>query len=271
MRKMISWLSRSALLRRFVQVLRLHRLANWWLSVFPQTRRLPGSGVVYRATRIESIPLAQEMFDKGVLYDRALLPDGFTTFVDLGCNVGYFTCWLAHLADGRKLKGIMLDANPAAVEEARWHAAANKMPDVHGIHGIVGEGKPGDVSEFYVYESNICSTSQMPDVEKMALKGRWEKIQVPSVSIEEHWLKWFGPDARCHVLKIDVEGSEMNFLRSEERFVRLCDSILIEWHKWRVGLDEVREFLSANGFAYVKTIEENEQMGTAFFRRVAGS
>src|SRR5687768_13130777 len=104
MRKFISWLSRSAAARRTVQLLRLHRIANAWLQRHPLIKRLPGSGVIYRATRIESIPLAQEMFDKGGLYDAALLPKDFTAFADLGCNVGYFTCWLAHLASGRKLK-----------------------------------------------------------------------------------------------------------------------------------------------------------------------
>jgi FkbM family methyltransferase len=266
MRKLISRLSRSAWLRRTVQVLRLHTLGNAWLRRFPMVRRLPGSGVVYRATRLESIPLADEMFEKGVLYDATLLPAGFSTFADLGCNVGYFTCWLAHLAQGRKLRGLMLDANPDAVEEARWHAQANGMAEVFGIHGIAGEGRLGGDAEFYLYESNICSTSHVPDTVKMDLKGKWEKIRVPCVSIEEHWRRHFG-DARCHLLKVDIEGSELEFLKAEQSFLTLADSVLVEWHKWRVSLDQVREFLDSQGLAYVKTVEENPQMGTAFFRR----
>src|SRR6185436_20153198 len=266
MRRLITSLSRSAFLRRLVQSLQLHRLGNAWLRKFPLTRRLPGSGVSYRATRLESIPLAVEMFEKGNLYDAALLPNGFTTFADLGCNVGYFTCWLAHLAAGRTLRGLMLDANPQAVEEARWHAQANGMREVFGIHGIAGEGAPGGFAEFFLYESNICSTSHMPDTQQMDLKGKWEKIRVPCVSIEEEWRKHFG-DTRCHVLKIDIEGSELSFLKAEQSFLNLCDSILVEWHKWAVGLDDLRRFLETHGFAFVKTVEENDQMGTAFFRR----
>ena len=102
MRQLITTLSRSAFARRLVQVLRLHKLGNWWLRTFPMIKRLPGSGVIYRATRLESIPLAVEMFEKGNLYDASLLPPHFTTFADLGCNVGYFTCWLMHLAAGRR-------------------------------------------------------------------------------------------------------------------------------------------------------------------------
>ncbi len=265
MRKLISWLSRSAAARRIVQMLRLHRVANAWLRRFPLVKQLPGSGVRYRATRIESIPLAQEMFDKGALYDAALLPEKFTTFADLGCNVGYFTCWLAHLAAGRKLKGLMLDANPHAVADAQWHAQANGMTEVFGVHGIVGAGT-GGAADFYLYESNICSMSELPDTAAMGLTGKWEKISVPHVSVEAEWKKHFG-NTRCHVLKIDVEGSEMNFLRAEESFLPLVDSIIIEWHQWRVSLSDVRAFLEPRGFRYVKTVEENDQMGTAVFAR----
>jgi FkbM family methyltransferase len=266
MGSILATLSRSALLRHAVRRLRLHTLGNAWLRRFPRVRRLPGSGVIYRATRLESIPLAHEMFEKGNLYDAALLPKGLATFADLGCNVGYFTCWLAHLAQGRPLKGIMFDANPQAVEEARWHAQANRLAGVFGVHGILGEASPSGTVDFYLYESNICSTSQLPDLEKMGLKGHWTKIAVPCVSLETEWRKRFG-DTRCHLLKVDIEGSEMNFLKAEEPFLKLTDSVLIEWHKWRVSLEDVRAFLAARGFAYVKTVEENENMGTAFFRR----
>ena len=266
MRRLISSLSRSTVLRRIVRGLRLNRLANWWLHHFPQVKKLPGSGVIYRATRLESIPLAVEMFEKGNLYNAALLPKDFTTFADLGCNVGYFTCWLAHLARGRRLQGLMLDANPEAIKEAQWHARANKLNDVFAVHGIVGESNLSGAVDFYLYESNICSTSQLPDIEKMGLKGKWTKISVPCVNLGKQWRQHFG-DTRCNLLKIDIEGSEMGFLRAEQPFLAHVDSVLIEWHKWRVGFDEVNSFLSAEGFTFVKTVEENEQMGTAFFGR----
>jgi FkbM family methyltransferase len=229
-------------------------------------RQLPGSGVVWRATRLESIPLAHEMFKGGNLYDAALLPKDFLTFADLGCNVGYFTCWLAHLARGRKLKGLMFDANPSAVEEARWHAQFNGLTEVFGINGILGENNPSGVSDFYLYESNICSTSQLPDTEKMGLQGDWTKIPVPIVSLESEWRRHFG-DTRCHLLKIDIEGSEMGFLTAEQSFLNRVDSVVIEWHKWRTQLSMLRELLQAQGLNFVKILDEQPQMGTAFFRR----
>jgi FkbM family methyltransferase len=264
MRRLITSLSRSAFLRRLVKSLRLHSLGNAWLRRFPFLRRLPESGVIYRATRLESIPLSVEMFEKASLYDASLLPAGFSTFIDLGCNVGYFTCWLAHLARGRKLRGLMVDANADAVAEARWHAQANGLADVHGLHGIVGEKGEGGVATFYVYESNICSSSQPPDDPN--LKGKWEKVQVPCIQVEASWRERFG-QTRCDLLKVDIEGSELQFLQAESGFLDSVDALLIEWHKWRVQLPEIETFLHGRGFVRVRILDENETMGTAFFRR----
>src|SRR5216117_3977762 len=157
MRTLLFRLSRSAFARNTARSLRLTKVGNAWLQRFPVVRRLPDSGVIYRATRLESIPLAVEMFERN-LYDAALLPPDFSTFADLGCNVGYFTCWLAHLAPERKIKGLMIDANPDAVKEAEWHARANGWSNVHALNGIVGEQSPTGSVDFYLYESNICST-----------------------------------------------------------------------------------------------------------------
>ena len=266
MTDLVARLSRSAVARRFVQLLQLHKLANFGLRHFPLKKRLPGSGVIYRATRLESIPLAKDMFEKGNLYDATLLPYNFSTFADLGCNVGYFTCWLAHLARGRQLRGLMLDANPDAIREARWHAEANQMSEVFGVNSIVGEGAPGQSAEFFLYESNICSTSHLTEEARKEMKGTWTKISVPCISIAELWQQRFG-DTRCHLLKIDIEGSELNFLKNEAAFLGRVDAILIEWHTWGATLEQIKTFLTAQHFSYVKTIEESEKMGTAFFQR----
>lgn len=265
MRKFLFRLSRSAPARTMGRTLRLTKLANWWLRRFPLTRRLPRSGVIYRARRIESIPLAVEMFERN-FYDANFLPKGFSTFADLGCNVGYFTCWLAHLTNNRPLKGLMIDANPDAVAEAKWHAQANGWAQVYPLNGILGEQSNKPFVDFFLYESNICSTSSLEQMEALGLKGRWTKIQVPCLSLGKEWRKRFASE-RCHFLKVDIEGSEMGFLRGEAGFLEQVDAVLIEWHKWRVQLSDVQSFLEARGFALAKILDEGEQMGTAFFSR----
>jgi FkbM family methyltransferase len=265
MRRLIFKLSRSAFARNLARHLQFTKIANWWLKRHPVIRQVPDSTVVYRATRLESIPLAVEMFEKN-LYEASLLPEGFSTFADLGCNVGYFTCWLGHLANDRKIKGLMIDANPEAVQDAQWHASANSWTEVFGLNGVVGCLGGQKTTDFYVYESNICSTTSIKDIETMGLKGKWTKISVPCLQLGPVWREKFG-DSRCHLLKIDIEGAELDFLRAEPSFLRQVDSILVEWHKWRVTLDDVNSFLRSQGFTLIKILEESAEMGTAFFLR----
>jgi hypothetical protein len=57
----------------------------------------------------------------------------------------------------------------------------------------------------------------------------------------------------------------LNFLKTDRPIVSQSrGSILLEW--WRVSLDEVQAFLTTQSFSLVKVLEENDQMGTAYFR-----
>jgi FkbM family methyltransferase len=265
MRKLLFRLSQSALARNTARTLRVTKLGNAWLRRFPVVKRLPQSGVIYRASRLESIPLAVEMFERN-LYDATLLPRDFSTFADLGCNVGYFSCWLAHLAKGRQLKGLMVDANPDAVAEATWHVQANGWTGVQALNGIIGEHSDKGFVDFYLYESNICSTSSTEQMQSLGLKGEWKKIQVPCLTLSTEWQKRFDT-LRCNLLKIDIEGSELSFLKAEAGFLDQVDTILVEWHTWRVTLKEIVDFLQQRGFGLRKVLDESPDMGTAFFSR----
>ncbi len=255
--------SRSTVARRIAIGLGLHKVGNLWLRFFPAIKQLP-SGIKYRASRLESIPLAVEMFAEKSLYQADLLPKDFTTFADLGCNVGYFTCWLADLAQPRKLRGLAIDANAETLKDVQWHVEANALNEVFPAYGIVGESSDTGYTDFYVYESNICSTRYSSEMKE--LKGRWETVRVPCINVEAEWNKHFG-DARCHVLKIDIEGSELKFLRNKPSFLKRCDCAFVEWHKWAVEFGQLKAILDESGFKYYKILDEGERMGTAFFRR----
>jgi FkbM family methyltransferase len=265
MRKLILRLTGSTTIRKAVKFLRLHLLVNWWLRRFPVVKTLPGSGIRYRARRVESLALSVEMFDKGALYSIPDMPEVIRTFADLGCNVGYFTCWLCHQLKSTQLKGLMADANADAVEEAQWHVTTNNLRNVHVLHGLVGTRGKGGQASFFVHTSNVCSTAAPLDV-SLGEANTWTQVQVPCVSIEENWRKHFGNEA-CDLLKIDIEGSEMDFFRNETDFLRRVKMILIEWHKWRVSLGEIEEFLSKEGFSLKSILHEDAGLGTAIFAR----
>ena len=261
--KLIRRLSSITLLRKAARILRLHKVANLHLHCFPIVKKLPG-GVTYRARWVESVLLSQQMLENGGMYPGSKLPTNVERFVDLGCNVGYFACWLAELSGGRALKGLMIDANKEVVKEANWHAQANHWKEVFVVQGVAGERSASGETDFYLYWSNYCSsTTRNP-----SLNGPWKRTRVPCIDVGELWRQKFG-DARCHLLKVDIEGSEMDFLKVEQQFLGLVDAILLEWHKWRVKLPEVEALLSASGFKLDEIFDENELAGTCLFRRVA--
>ena len=264
MRKVVASLSRSALLRRTAKTLRLHEVANAFLRRHPTIKELPGNGIIYRATRLESIPLAVEMLEKGALYPHDVVPSPLVSFADLGCNVGYFTCWLAQQR-GRALKGIMVDANPEVVKEAQWHAEVNSLSNVHVYHGIAGT--TGASADFYLYDSNICSASQplaeaLPD-----LKGDWKKISVPALNIGKIWRERFG-DLPCDLLKLDIEGSELQFLQLEAEFLKRVKVMIAEWHSWGTTKDAFVKELEQQGFRLNRILEDSPTMGTLVVSRI---
>ena len=196
------------------------------------------------------------------MYPKSKLPAGVERFVDLGCNVGYFACWLAELAGARPIKGLMVDANPAVVEEAGWHARANRWNEVFIVHGIAGKRSESGQAHFYLYWSNYCSaTTRNP-----SLSGPWKRTSVPCLDVGELWRQKFG-SARCQLLKVDIEGSELDFFQLEQPFLSLVDAILLEWHKWRGQLPEIESFLARCGFKLAEVLEEKELEGTCLFRR----
>jgi FkbM family methyltransferase len=191
--------------------------------------------------------------------------DGVRTFADLGCNVGYFTCWLCHQLQSTQLKGLMVDAHADVIEDARWHVAANNLCNVQVLLGLVGTRGSGGQAGFFIHASSVVSTATPPDI-SLNEANTWTHIQVPCISIEENWRKHFGNEP-CDLLKIDIEGSEMDFLLNETGFLQRVQAILIEWHKWRVSLGEIEKFLSEQDFFLKSVLHENAGLGTAIFAR----
>jgi FkbM family methyltransferase len=268
MRRLIFKLIGSKKVRTTIKFLRLHSLGNWWLHCFPVARTLPGTGIRYRARRVESLALASEMFDEGTVYTTSNLPANIRTFADLGCNVGYFTCWLCHQLRSTQLKGLMVDANAEAVEDARWQIATNHLRDVRALHGLVGVNGNGGQASFFVHAANVCSTA-VPSVASLNETNTWTRIQVPCVSVEENWRTHFG-DERCDLLKVDIEGSELDFFRNETDFLKRVGTIVVEWHKSRVSFAEMENFLSGQNFSAKSILCDQPQYGIAVFSRKEG-
>ncbi len=189
------------------------------------------------------------------------------TFIDLGCNSGIFPCFLAHVNHGAAPRGFCVDANEAQVELAKKNIALNGWPAVHAFCGLVGSAQPSDgKSEFFLAPTSLGSSQFAYRETESGHPLDWKRIVVPTLQVEPTWTRLFGPDLRCACLKIDIEGSEMNFLRQESGFLARVDSILLEWHIWATTRDEIVRFLAGHDFQLGRTIEDEPRHGVLFFQ-----
>jgi FkbM family methyltransferase len=151
------------------------------------------------------------------------------------------------------------------LKEARWHVEKNQWSRVFVMEGLLGDGQQTGTADFYVNEADTCSMAQLGEAQAKDIKG-FKKITVPVLAFGREWSQKMG-NQRCHVLKMDIEGSELEFLRAEADFLKLVDSIFVEWHVHRVPFQELDSFLKSQGFDLVKIIEDLGPLGTAFYRR----
>jgi FkbM family methyltransferase len=257
-------LANSSLLRGFFAKTGLYKVGNYVLGKMPISRRF--NGVRYRISRLESVGLSREFFNSESLYGNEISKD-IKTFADLGSNVGYFTCWLQGVTNG-KLRGIMVDANPDCATESQWHVNAKAFGGVVALRGLAGSSSETTL-DFYVHRrANMCSTMNPPSYSGES-DPTWRKISTSGICLEQSWLGLIG-DVPCDVLKIDIEGAETKFLENEKDFLKRTKTILIEWHKWcGVTLDQIKTPLQASGFTLGTILNENESAGMAVFNRVA--
>jgi len=248
---------------RAIKALRLVELASSVLSVRPLKRTLP-NGTRYRVRYGESLLMADEIFKRQVYRDPFIDRD-VRTFVDLGSNVGYFTCYAMDRINRRDAFGLAVDANPKMAAETKFHVESNDWINVAPLWNVVGF--PLDVAEgsFYLNPSNISgsATTLNPNI---PAKGEQKKIDVPTIDLNKAWRDHAG-DRPVDVMKVDVEGFEVKVLETIPELLKRTNSVVLEWHKWITPRDPVDDVLGRAGLRFVKVVNEDPHCGVAFYER----
>ena len=260
-------LERMAWIHALAKRFRVRELMNASLARWPIRRKLPRSGVAYSIETFETLAVERTYFGNP-LFAKIFGDNPPATFVDLGCNSGIFPCVLADAANGQPPRGICIDANASQVELARKNVALNGWHDVHLFCGLVGCKAPTDTeAEFFLAPTSLGSSQFAYQETESGHPLDWKRIVVPTLNVNSTWNQLFGPELRCNCLKIDIEGSEMNFLHQETGFLARVDTILLEWHIWATTRDEVVAFLQKQDFQLEEKIEDEPRHGLLYFRK----
>jgi FkbM family methyltransferase len=246
--------------------LRAREWVNAALARFPIRRRLVGSGVRFDVETFETLAV-ERAYLGNPLYAEVLGGAPPETFIDLGCNSGIFPCLLAHLAGGRAPRGLCIDANAAQVKLAERTVALNGWKDIYVRCGLVGNRvNDRGAAEFFLHPTSLGSSQFAYEDSESGRRPDWKRVMVPSLEVTSTWEQLFGPETRCGCLKIDIEGSEMHFLRQEAGLLARVEAVLLEWHSWATTREEVTRFLGEQGFALARTIEDSPRCGVLYFR-----
>jgi FkbM family methyltransferase len=256
-------LHRNAFANSLVKTMRINRVIDAYLARFPIRRRTP-SGLVYWQESVPSMVVANEIFSTD-LYAGPVATVRPSTFVDLGANVGYFPLLIAEVLKSRAIRGLCVEPNPYLHALIESHLTSNELRSVRLIKGLV-KGPPCEAeADFFLNPSHIASSANGRFNPRVPVGGRVRTIKVPVVDLSREWRLHFG-DERVDLLKIDIEGGEIEFLESHFEFLERVRTVLIEWHAWVTTLEEVSNILRRSGFELESVCHVDEHAGTAFFR-----
>jgi len=248
---------------RAIRALKLVEIASGLLAVRPLRRKLP-NGTWYRVRYGESLLMADEIFKRQVYRDPFENRD-VRTFVDLGSNVGYFTCYAMDRIHRADAIGLAVDANPKMAAETKWHVKRNRWSGVRGVWGVVGFPPEKDKAPFFLNPSNISGSATVLNP-NIPAKGAQREITVETVALEGAWRDHAG-DRPVDVMKVDVEGFELKVLETIPALLRRTNSVVLEWHKWITPREPVDEILARAGLHFVKVVTEDPHCVVAYYDR----
>jgi len=186
------------------------------------------------------------------------------TVVDLGANEGAFSAGV--LAVAPRARVIAVEPGPAAL--ARLRARLGRYPNVE-IRGAAVARESGTAA-FHITGHDHGSSLQQPLSESRAVVGAGaevvETIEVPTLSLDD-----LVEDRAVDVLKIDVQGSELDVLRGGRGALARSRAVLLEMnffsqYEGDATFDTLHAEMTGLGFQLVNVSPTLTQPdGTAIF------
>ena len=177
---------------------------------------------------------------------------------DIGANEGFYTLWMKR--NNPKLKIVALEPVPSTFKLIEKNVRSNKLKDVILVNKALTSKKGKIKFEIVPEVSAICATDINFQKRPWLDTGRIKKIRVNSTSLND-LCKEFRID-HIDILKMDVEGSEMEILKSSKKMLKNISKIIIEFHSKKLKRDCIN-LLKKSGFKFV--YEDKKKCGDIYF------
>jgi FkbM family methyltransferase len=169
------------------------------------------------------------------------------TIVDLGANIGLASTWLAKRYNAAKV--IALEPDESNCLLTRENFIKNAVP------GVVIEAAIGAKDGVASFQAGSASNRG-----RVGQPGR----EVTLLSMNSVFSN-YGIDGNINLLKIDIEGSELDLFTGDISWLHRIEEIIIEFHPTLVPYERLVRILIESGFSY--TAPEAGGLAMDYFKR----
>jgi FkbM family methyltransferase len=191
----------------------------------------------------------------------SFLPTNESVIIDLGANEGYYVLKAKEFAPKSKI--IAVEPNPTAFRILKKNVEANKLKNVILMNKAVTPRNGKIKFEVVKGRSEVGATKVY---EKFRKKGRLKKIIVDSITLESLCKKY--KIDKIDLLKIDVEGSEVDILKSSKNVLPKVERAIVEYHRAQRTKGRTIKLMINNNFKLLK-IDDQKYYGDLYFIRNA--
>lgn len=177
---------------------------------------------------------------------------------DIGANEGYYI--LKMKENNPKLRIVAVEPVPSTFKILKLNVKSNKLKDVILVNKAL-TSKKGKISFQIVPEVTVVGGLDIAMQKRPWLDNK----RIRKISVESDTLINLCQELKIDhidILKLDVEGSEYDILKSSSKMLKNIKKIVIEWHG-DYQKNACKNFLKKNGFKLV--FEEGKICGNLYF------
>ncbi len=186
--------------------------------------------------------------------------------IDAGACEGYYTLKIKE--DNPFCKIIAVEPNILAYNQLKRNISLNNLKNVISVNKALS-GKKGKMHFEFTEVVNSVGGSDIRILERDWLKEKMVNQKVVNSITLEDLFKTYKVE-KVDILKLDIQGKELEVIRSGENLLKKVKKIVVEWHS-NIIRREIKKFLNKFGFSLVLENEfgpsfgENKYLGDLYF------
>lgn len=243
--RLTTTLSERLSLARFILRYALARLLPGFVVQDDTELRLHGTHYVIGASTSEIFSLDELYFHRDYDKVNGFIPEPGWVVFDVGANVGVYACEQAR----RNATVYAFEPNPDCFRRLQKMLELNHLgSQVHAFNVALGSA-PGRGNLSVELGRTTSGTVVLEDEQTASIDVTTLDIVVPSLMV-----------GHIDLLKIDVEGSELDVLRGSMNTLSIVDRIVVEYHSYEL-YTQVKSLTRAAGFDELLRADENQRTG----------